>query len=204
MSDKRVLISIKPKWCGKIFSGFKNLEFRKAVPKIDLPFKCYVYCTAKEERLIEIIRDGDDVYGTEYHGKDIFIKGDKETPVAMFDRCKTVIGEMTVDRVEEITVRFDESDEYDRPVAYYGSERFLDLPKGYIFSGGITLPEYMKYKGKGKVYGWRISDYKLYDKPKKIDTFRLYGTDNPVKYPPQSYVFVNDLSTLYPSGSEEE
>lgn len=196
---KAVLISIKPKWCGKIFSGFKNLEFRKAVPDIRFPFKCYVYCTAKEERLIEIIRDGDEVYGAEYHGKGVFIKGDKETPVAMWDRCKTVIGEMTVDRIAEVTV----SDVNGVPLAMYGGVMFSDFPDKYLMGGGVTLDEFKKYKGKGHVYGWRIADYKLYGKPKKIEDFRFYGTDRAVKYPPQSYVFVNDISTLYPSGNNE-
>lgn len=40
-----VLISIQPKWCKKIASGRKTLELRKTVPKLPLPFKCYIYCT---------------------------------------------------------------------------------------------------------------------------------------------------------------
>ncbi len=40
-----VLISIHPEWCEKIISGQKTLEIRKSKPKLEPPFKCYIYCT---------------------------------------------------------------------------------------------------------------------------------------------------------------
>lgn len=43
--SKAVLISIRPKWCEKIISGEKTVEVRKNRPKLDTPFKCYIYCT---------------------------------------------------------------------------------------------------------------------------------------------------------------
>lgn len=42
---KAVLISIQPKWCELIASGKKTVEVRKTKPKIETPFKCYIYCT---------------------------------------------------------------------------------------------------------------------------------------------------------------
>lgn len=42
---KTVMISIKPKWVAKIASGEKTIEVRKTRPKIDTPFKCYIYET---------------------------------------------------------------------------------------------------------------------------------------------------------------
>lgn len=42
---KSVLISIKPKWCELIASGRKTIEVRKTRPKLEAPFKCYIYCT---------------------------------------------------------------------------------------------------------------------------------------------------------------
>lgn len=42
---KSVLISIQPKWCELIASGKKTVEIRKTKPKIEMPFKCYIYCT---------------------------------------------------------------------------------------------------------------------------------------------------------------
>lgn len=42
---KAVLISIQPKWCELIANGKKTVEVRKTRPKIETPFKCYIYCT---------------------------------------------------------------------------------------------------------------------------------------------------------------
>lgn len=42
---KVVLISIRPEWVEKILSGEKTLEVRKDRPKLETPFKCYIYCT---------------------------------------------------------------------------------------------------------------------------------------------------------------
>ena len=42
---KEVLISIRPQWCEKIASGEKTIEVRKTAPKIQPPFKCYIYMT---------------------------------------------------------------------------------------------------------------------------------------------------------------
>lgn len=43
--SKAVMLSIRPKWCEKIASGEKTIEARKTRPKLDTPFKCYIYCT---------------------------------------------------------------------------------------------------------------------------------------------------------------
>ncbi len=40
-----VLISINPKWCELIANGKKTIEVRKTRPKIETPFKCYIYET---------------------------------------------------------------------------------------------------------------------------------------------------------------
>lgn len=47
---KSVLISIQPKWCELIASGKKTIEMRKTAPKLETPFKCYIYMTATKER----------------------------------------------------------------------------------------------------------------------------------------------------------
>lgn len=60
---KSVLISIQPKWCELIASGKKTVEVRKTRPKIDTPFKCYIYCTSK------YYRKGDGYFQGKYCGK---------------------------------------------------------------------------------------------------------------------------------------
>jgi len=42
---KAVLISINPKWCKLIASGHKTVEVRKTRPKLETPFRCYIYQT---------------------------------------------------------------------------------------------------------------------------------------------------------------
>jgi len=49
--NQSVLISIRPKWCELIASGKKTIEVRKTAPKIETPFKCYIYETRGYERV---------------------------------------------------------------------------------------------------------------------------------------------------------
>lgn len=42
---KAVLISIRPEWVQKIGEGKKTIEVRRTRPKLQPPFKCYIYCT---------------------------------------------------------------------------------------------------------------------------------------------------------------
>lgn len=45
--SRAVLVSIRPKWCEKIINGEKTVEARKTRPKLQTPFKCYIYCTLR-------------------------------------------------------------------------------------------------------------------------------------------------------------
>ena len=51
---KSIMISIQPKWCAKIESGAKTIEVRKTRPKIETPFKCYIYCTFPQKPVYDI------------------------------------------------------------------------------------------------------------------------------------------------------
>lgn len=42
---KSVLISIQPKWCELIASGKKTVEVRKSKPRLETPFKVFIYET---------------------------------------------------------------------------------------------------------------------------------------------------------------
>lgn len=42
---KAVMISIQPKWVAHIVNGEKTIEVRKTAPKLETPFKCYIYMT---------------------------------------------------------------------------------------------------------------------------------------------------------------
>ena len=48
--SKAVMLSIRPKWVEKIASGEKIIEVRKTLPKLDTPFKAYIYCTMPDAK----------------------------------------------------------------------------------------------------------------------------------------------------------
>lgn len=59
--SKAVMISIRPKWCEKICSGEKTIEVRKNRPKLETPFKCYIYETqgwVEKDNIMEFRRGG--------------------------------------------------------------------------------------------------------------------------------------------------
>lgn len=43
--SKAVMLSVRPEWCEKIARGEKTVEVRKNRPKLETPFKCYIYET---------------------------------------------------------------------------------------------------------------------------------------------------------------
>ena len=49
---KSILMSIQPKWVKKIVNGEKTIEVRKTRPKLETPFKVYIYCTKGKEVLV--------------------------------------------------------------------------------------------------------------------------------------------------------
>ncbi len=61
--SKSVLLSIKPKYCELIASGKKTIEVRKTKPKLDTPFKCYIYETKGRTEIPTFIdEDGHEIY----------------------------------------------------------------------------------------------------------------------------------------------
>lgn len=122
---KAVLISIKPKWCDLIRRGRKTVEIRKTCPKLEVPFKVYIYETMDGGRgsgLVfgEFVCTGFDVFRP--IGKGISIK---RFP-ALYESC-------------------------------------------------LTLDEIVKYAQGEPVYGWQISQLKLYEEPFKLEDFSRHG-----------------------------
>ena len=200
---KAVLISIQPQWCELIASGRKTIEVRKTRPKIEKPFKCYVYCSKGRTFLYKNPNNGElflDSNGG-YRG------GDYE------DRFLTgkVIGEFVCDEI------------YVRPAngIYYGKGKkdYLDLLKSACMTE-IEALDYMGGQFNRDTYFWHISDLQIYDKPKELGEFRKpcnhindcctckeaefqYDGDElrglickreiPLTRPPQSWCYVEEL-----------
>lgn len=160
MNDKSVLLSIQPRWCGLIASGKKTIEVRKTRPKIDTPFKCYIYQSKSKDLLMYVMKDGDNDYGTIYHGKPVFIK--TLSPYSNGNEQK-VIGEFICDEI----------------CTYYPLSSIDPINKPYgdyiLASSCLSAEELNDYAfrrwGYGKLYGWHISELKIYNKPKSLSEF---------------------------------
>ena len=168
---KAILMSIRPQWCEKIFNGSKTIEVRKSRPSIDMPFKVYVYQTKHKGGKAIVSEVLNSVYG-----------GSK------------VIGSFVCDRIEEYKGEFWDDDTYERiqepwepsDFAEYGEYEYDTIGEnGEFYGKGIELSkqsclswnELRKYVGQGlkDFYGWHITDPTLFDKPRDITEFALYG-----------------------------
>lgn len=142
--SKAVLMSIKPKWCELIASGKKTVEVRKTAPKLDTPFKVYIYQTKKPVS-VSIIGTGKHI--SEYDKIEWFN-----------ERSGMVFGEFVCDKIFPISVY------YDNPNSELALKEFP-----YVC---LTDKQIIDYLGNGKQgYGWNISDLKIYDKPKELGEF---------------------------------
>ena len=157
--SKAVMISIRPKWCEKIARGEKTIEVRKTRPKLETPFKCYIYCTKAKERLIGILKDGDENYGETYHGKPVFIKTDEGSVCDMWGKRQKVIGEFVCDRIF--------------PIDVYDNGCIKDWNFECMWQACLPYEGIAAYIGREKRgYGWHISGLKIYDKPKELGEFK--------------------------------
>lgn len=166
---KAVLISIRPEWVEKIARGEKTVEVRKTRPKLDTPFKCYIYCTQGN--------DARRLRGS--WGK--------------------VIGEFICDRVETIKAATEPYGIYDVGDYFVAQTRLVDGAL-WDYGKGATL------------YGWHISNLKIYDTPKPLSAFKglckidvgcgecpyynytkMECDGRTIKRPPQSWCYVEEL-----------
>lgn len=155
--SKAVLISIRPKWCEKIVSGEKTIEVRKTRPKLETPFKAYIYCTTgrpdlnipiSQERLMQ----------------DYLNTGSMKSLNCPHGNGK-VIGEFTCDRIYKLETR--------SPGGSY-SVVGEDKPttNRVARESCLGLADMHRYLQSKTGYGWHISELKIYDAPKELSEFR--------------------------------
>lgn len=172
---KSVMISIRPEWCAKIANGEKTIEVRKTKPKLETPFKCYIYCTlAGSNKLFK-----------ETLGSDI-AKWNREK---WADRKGNVIGEFVCDAVF--------------PIYVYGNNSIRNYNFYNLAAACIPYDDLAAYIGSDKTgYGWHISDLIIYDRLKKINEFVSASIVNTncfgehrhlLDRPPQSWCYVEEL-----------
>lgn len=147
---KSVLISIQPKWCELIASGEKTVEVRKTKPKLNVPFKVYIYCTKGR---------GDCLW--RWNG----IWYDTQDPNHRPNRLDGyVIGEFVCD---EITPLFNVATTSWNLLA----GNVHEYAKALVRMACLTEEEMHSY-AKGKYcYAWHISDLVIYDEPRLLYEF---------------------------------
>lgn len=194
---KAILMSIQPKWCEKIFNGTKKIEVRKSRPKLETPFEVVVYCSKGQE----LWGNGEQIW------KGIDENEDLETVFTLEPNLSRlngkVIGSFVCDEVKEFT--------------FSNYEAEYRINHADLSATCLNYPDLIGY-GKGKtLYGWHITEPKLYDTPKKLSEFRtpfdceagrnmgcwldccknhnfdcVRRVNNPLTRPPQSWRYVEE------------
>lgn len=183
---KSVLIAIRPKWTEKIASGQKTIEVRKTAPQ-EVPFKAYIYESRNGGHRCKHCNEKDSCYS--YAPKN----------VGCYNGSGKVIGEFICDKVDEYPYDYCDGVDIDDDTIL---ETAIDREDINIYAKGKTL------------YGWHISDLKIYDKPKELNefsrpcsysglcfsckrtSFKKDGNllcNTKITRPPQSWMYVEDL-----------
>lgn len=179
--SKAVLISIRPKWCDLIANGKKTVEIRKTRPKLETPFKCYIYCT--------ITKKGEPFMIQTYDSHD-FTCGKTYRATSGGE----IIGEFVCDAIYEIKnvgygFKVGKTDAETNKVANASCLDFADMH------------DYLGHKGG---YGWHISSLKIFFRPKPLSDFHSCSFCDyrgvcpdgswcqPLKRPPQSWCYVEE------------
>lgn len=179
--SKAVLISIRPEWVEKILSGEKTLELRKTEPKLETPFKVYIYCTNQKNTILWNARS--------------YIYVDDHNHNA-FDRCwnGSVVGEFVCDKIGVI----------------WGGG-YLKMPESAFAGSCLNMYQIDTYLDGKDGHFWHISKLEIYDTPKKLSKFSRpfencigkvcdeYGcayceNGGHIKRPPQSWFYVEELA----------
>lgn len=185
---KNILLSTRPKWCEKICHEIgkdengkpiyeKCIEVRKTAPK-EVPFKVFIYATRpKKFYKCGAVSTSDELLwlanGKVEMGDGFKFWADGDEYQCLNGR---IIGEFVCDRITDISVVVRNCNE-DYNHVYHNDEC-----KGSC----LTWKELQEY-GKGKpLYGWHISDLKIYDKPILLEELG-------VTRPPLSWMFVEEL-----------
>lgn len=197
---KSVMISINPEWCVKIANGRKTLELRKTKPKIEPPFKCYVYCTNTRPYLV-----WGDVFRGSWETEFTSISGyNREQAEKIWDVFNGhVVGEFVCDYILS-----------------HCEMANADIAE---MQSCVRREDILEYANGKEVYGWHISKLVIYDKPKELSEFFVYcdrcdkrpisckfayeeNNENgyysecmcdfkrPIERPPQSWCYVEDLA----------
>lgn len=187
-----IMQSIKPQYCELIASGKKTIEVRKTKPKIPTPFKVYIYCTKEDKTpfLLPTYSKGN------LTDSDIWKMGNGK-----------VIGEYVCNKIDKMSHCGNCSNDIKlRLLDEYFCAKDLDWE--YLNNCRLSYADLVEYSNGGNIYGWHISDLKIYDKPKELSEFRklidchrgnekhqcIGCWDCEIKRPPQSWCYVEEAN----------
>lgn len=176
--SKAVMLSIRPKWVEKIANGEKTIEVRKTRPKLETPFKCYIYCTRDKHLAFMQNQTGTNLIAC--------MDVDAAIPVGGAIGNGKVIGEFTCERIV--------------PITYDGGRLWCPTNAAFSHATCLSQAEIIAYIGdKGRCYGWHISDLRIYDTPKELSEFtglrntRFSAAPYDIKRAPQSLCYVEAM-----------
>lgn len=199
-----VLMSIHPKWCELIANGKKTIEVRKTKPKINVPFKVYIYCTVGGDALCPPHANCNS--WTVHRQNNGTTNG---RIMSLNERAKSdycyangkVIGEFVCDSISKCDI---------------DGLKWWDMLEHVLRLSCLEMEELQKYVGNDEFYGWHISDLVIYDKPKELSEFYVncdwvcgeckcdyfinhkcttgFKNHKPLTRPPQSWCYVEEVS----------
>lgn len=191
---KGILIAQKPRDCENIVSGKKTIIVCKKMPKLQTPFKGYIFCT-KGRPFIQKIRFGDIAISHTQISKNLY--------------NGKVIGEFICDRIDRIEKRgINNNFDYCYLSLNEWGNDDIEIEIKDIQKSCISKSELNAYgENSSCLYGLHITDLKIYDKPKELSEFSrpcsydgLCFTCKRFKANGSSYDICNSVVTRPPQG----
>lgn len=193
-------MSIQPKWCELIASGKKTVEVRKTKPKLETPFKVYIYETKGKKQYFS-----------------------QPMPIPYNEGKGKVIGEFVCDSITHYDAELWDAETFECIREIYEPDDFTEYGEyeykiiasnedddwkqnPLVKTSCVSIEELRKYLGQEihDFYAWHISDLVIYDKSKELSEFRLYNCrvefengypipTHTIKRPPQSWCYVEGV-----------
>jgi hypothetical protein len=139
---KAILLSIRPNWCKLIWSGMKTVEVRKTRPKLETPFKVYIYCT----------------------GAETWWQRFQKTGLQKMD--ERIIGTFVCDKIDKLIHVGTMMD-----INILTLDGWYKPADALLQAACLTEAQAEKYLKGGDGYGWHISDLKIWDEPARLKNF---------------------------------
>ena len=171
---KAVMLSIRPEWCDLIIQGKKTVELRKTRPKLQTPFKVYIWCTKARKFWAR-------VHGNGWQQLD-----------------ERIIGEFVCNDIS-LLIHIGEMGSNNPPELCSVSPSYMPRSPNALLKAACLCRSAAENYLKGRDgYCWHISDLKIYDEPIKLKNFRVKRPDRngdglrDVCNPPQSWIYLEE------------